>query len=49
MTELDVELSRMVADHVARRRGDRLARTTVATMLAAWTLLLASVVVVLVR
>lgn len=49
MSELDVELSRTVADRVARRRGVRLERTTTGTMLAAWALLLTAVVVVLVR
>lgn len=49
MSELDVELSRTVAHHVARRRGDRIARTTTGTMLADGLLLLAAAVILLVR
>lgn len=49
MTELDVQLSRTVADRIARQRGDRVARAELLTMVAACTLLLASVVVLLVR
>lgn len=49
MTELDVQLSRRVADLVARQRGDRLARATTGATVAAWALLLTAVVVVLVR
>ncbi len=43
MTDLDVELSRTVAELVAQRSGRRATRTVTATTAAAWILLAAAV------